>query len=816
MNDTQKKWLLIVFGLLLAVGSVALLEGALALLNVGDDWLHDDPFVGFAPGSSLFEAKTSSSGKEIWATRPQKLAFFNHQEFPREKRSGTLRVFALGGSTTAGRPYDDRTAFSQWLQLFLAEADPSQSYEVINAGAISYASYRVALLMKELVRYEPDLFVIYTGHNEFLEERSYSEIIHQPEVVKRLRMWLGGFRVAALARRGLRAATGGEEAVKVALEAEVNTRLDSWTGLDLYHRDEELEQSIEEHFSFNLERMVALARGAGADLIFVEPVANLKDFSPFKSEHQTPWTGELEIAFERELDQAAQRLSGGDIAAALGHLDAAQALDPLFAEVHFRRGHTLLALGDEEAAREAFLAAKELDVAPLRVRQAFIDSLRTLASRRDLPLIPLPEVLAREGERRFGVSIPGREFLLDHVHPDMETHRRIAELVVEAMAEQGLVNLGSRWTEENRTAVFDRVVAAIDPRYSAQRDLNLGKVLGWSGKLAEAEQPLRSAVKVLADEPDAHLNLGILLQKTGRWEEAATELQKAATLDPGSATAHFNLGVTFARLGRWQGAIDALEKALDLRPDFGEAAYNLGSVYRHQGDLVAAQAAFDAALKADPSASTPYLGLGRLFQQQGHLKKAEGAFRAALERLGGSAEARTELAGVLVAQGQMEAAQEELQGVLFDHPDFAEAHYHLGLLWSGQGRQQEAWNSYQEALRLDPDHPRAHNNLAILQAGRGEYQEASLHLLRSIELDPTYAEAYFNLGVVYDNAGAPREAVRAIRRALELAPEEPRFHLGLGMLLFGLGELEQAAPHLGRARAAGLALPPQVAAALAP
>ena len=36
------------------------------------------------------------------------------------------------------------------------------------SGGVSYASYRVAALMEELVRYEPDLFVIYSGHNEFL------------------------------------------------------------------------------------------------------------------------------------------------------------------------------------------------------------------------------------------------------------------------------------------------------------------------------------------------------------------------------------------------------------------------------------------------------------------------------------------------------------------------------------------------------------------------------------------------------------------------------------------------------------------------
>ena len=45
--------------------------------------------------------------------------------------------------------------------------------EIINTGGISYASYRVARLMEELLAYQPDVFVIYTGHNEFLEKRIY-------------------------------------------------------------------------------------------------------------------------------------------------------------------------------------------------------------------------------------------------------------------------------------------------------------------------------------------------------------------------------------------------------------------------------------------------------------------------------------------------------------------------------------------------------------------------------------------------------------------------------------------------------------------
>ena len=83
----------------------------------------------------------------------------------------------MGGSTTYGRPYFDNVSFCGWLRAYLQAADPTRNWEVINAGGVSYASYRVAILMEELVEYDPDLFIVYSGHNEFLERRTYPQII---------------------------------------------------------------------------------------------------------------------------------------------------------------------------------------------------------------------------------------------------------------------------------------------------------------------------------------------------------------------------------------------------------------------------------------------------------------------------------------------------------------------------------------------------------------------------------------------------------------------------------------------------------------
>ncbi len=173
------------WGFTTALGFFVFLELTLAVFGVRPARDTRDPFVGFAPGVPLFVRDGAD-----FVTNPLKLTFFNAQRFPAEKSRQAFRVFCLGGSTTYGHPYDGRTYFGTWLQRYLQEVAPDRDWQVINCGGISYASYRVALLMEELAAYQPDLFIVYTGHNEFLEERTYGRIRHRHPAVQRLLRWV--------------------------------------------------------------------------------------------------------------------------------------------------------------------------------------------------------------------------------------------------------------------------------------------------------------------------------------------------------------------------------------------------------------------------------------------------------------------------------------------------------------------------------------------------------------------------------------------------------------------------------------------------
>ena len=227
-----------------------LLEGFLAMVGVRAEPYADDPYVGFSSISRLYVGTTARTGSVELVTADNKLSLFNLQRFVAEKGDAT-RIFCVGGSTTFGRPYDDATSFCGWLRELLPIADPTRKWEVVNAGGVSYASYRVAVLMEELVEYEPDLFVVYSGHNEFLERRSYPQIIAMPRALRgvgavaaRTRVWTA---MSAAVQR-FSGAPAKPTSDPDLLNEEVTTLLDSAVGPSSYTRDDELAEKILGHF----------------------------------------------------------------------------------------------------------------------------------------------------------------------------------------------------------------------------------------------------------------------------------------------------------------------------------------------------------------------------------------------------------------------------------------------------------------------------------------------------------------------------------------------------------------------------------------
>ncbi|MDX2494763.1 MAG: hypothetical protein QNK27_07355 [Desulfuromusa sp.] len=585
-----------------------LLEGGLALFGVKPALKTEDPFVGFASNVPLFVAGSGPHGSQLLATAPNKLNYFNQQSFPRIKPAGTYRIFSLGGSTTYGRPYNDTTSFSGWLREFLPMADGSKSWEVINTGGISYASYRVAHLMEELVNYQPDLFILYTGHNEFLEERTYSQIKEIPPLIRSTVSLLAKTRTWTAMTGSLKKLGVYPEAKKQnhdQLGGRVDAILDQSAGLNRYTRDDTLQANILKHYRISLERMVSLTRSVGAEIIFVTPASNLKDCTPFKSEHTAGLDQAKKQRSAKLLGQAKLALGRQSWNEALELLEAAIAIDPRQAELHYRRGQGLMGLKRFEAADNAFRQARDQDVCPLRALSPMRQVVLDIADEQGIRVVDYVALLEETTQHNLGLKSPGDELFLDHVHPTIEGHKILAIALLRAMIDQGLVQSGT-WGEQEIEAITRKINSKIDQETHGQALANLARVLLWAGKLEDASRLATQAQEKAGEFRQVFVDSASILTSvylnTGQYNEAVRTMYGTLERAPGAIEIRLKLGETLAdrRFMKLEEAAANLLLVCQQMPTYDIAFSNYAAAMAKRGRIAVAYDSANEALRLNP------------------------------------------------------------------------------------------------------------------------------------------------------------------------------------------------------------------------
>lgn len=422
---------------LLACTPLAVLEIGLRLLaeDPAGQGVDYDPVVDLHQLKPLFELDQQTGSYEIPASRYN---FFRPASFPAQKAAGAKRIFVLGGSTVQGRPYATETAFSTWLLLRLQAADPDSEFQVINCGGVSYASYRVARILEEVLRYQPDAIVLYTGHNEFLEDRSYAQVREFGPV----RSLISRIGAKLHTVRWLRQSLMQRQPTK--LPSEVDARLDHAGGLDSYQRNEPWRRGVESHFRWTLDRMCQAADRVGVPLILCVPVGDLVQTPPFKTQTDPSLTAARLSEFNQAWQQAcdAQRTPQQRLAASKQCL----AIDAGHAGAHFLAGRILYQQGDNAGAKVHLSAARDLDVCPLRATGKIVDAVTAAAKQHNLRSVDTPQLLDQrnlQGQRiADGVADP--ELLVDHVHPTIAGHQMIAAALADQLQELGWIKLSDQ------------------------------------------------------------------------------------------------------------------------------------------------------------------------------------------------------------------------------------------------------------------------------------------------------------------------------------------------------------------------------------
>lgn len=543
------------FALLVTASFFALVETGLWLIGVDSRPTSRDQFVGYAGNSPLFIAETLPDGTRQMATALPKLVWFNPQSFLMPKPTGTKRVFCVGGSTTFGRPFADSTSYAGWLREFLNVVDPSVNWEVINAGGVSYASYRVARVMEELADYEPDLFIVLSAHNEFLERRTYPKDYFEPPTIgTKLHNQLGRSRVWTLLER----ATHPERyapatSASIVLPDEVDERLNHTVGPSTYQRDEAWTDDVVSHYQLNLNRMIEIARSVGAEIVMIDPATNEKDCSPFKSDH------------------------------ALGDLRDA--------DVQFEAGSRLFSTGDRDAAAEHFLSAIANDICPLRATEAIHNALRTVAESQNVTLIEFQRRLRDQSRFELGHECLGSEYFLDHVHPTIDVHRDLAGWIIEDLLAAGIVD-GSPVDPATVKQIDSRVKSQLNRFDQGVSLRNLAKVMHWAGKFRDAVRSGTDALDYINDDPESLFVVADSLYHLGRSEESYGHYQRLFRSTPQYSRAFGSFGELLHERSEYQTAQSYLMRAVVADPDNPRPYYYLGQSHRSIGEFDFATEAF--------------------------------------------------------------------------------------------------------------------------------------------------------------------------------------------------------------------------------
>lgn len=293
----------------------------------------------------------------------------------KEKRRNTFRIFVFGGSSTQGFPYNFYYSFSEQLEQKLLLETDGVNVEVVNLGMTAVNSYVVRDLAKRVLPYEPDAIIIYAGHNEYYG--SFGVGTTQFGLVnnvglKRLVIKLKNLRLYQLLENALKSDdsdTNDRRTLMAKVVSESDIQLDS----PLF------EQGIKQ-FEKNMGDVLRLFERKDIPVFIGTVASNLKDQSPLTDDEQV-------LATFNE------------------------------ATVLFNEADTLSALSK-------FTEAKELDGIRFRAPNKINEVIRDLAEERGAELVDI-EALLRD---RSLSGIEDESLFIDHLHPNNEGHRLMANL----------------------------------------------------------------------------------------------------------------------------------------------------------------------------------------------------------------------------------------------------------------------------------------------------------------------------------------------------------------------------------------------------
>jgi len=358
----------------------------------------------------------------------------------------------------------------------------------------------------------------------------------------------------------------------------------------------------------------------------------------------------------------------------------------------------------------------------------------------------------------------------------------------------------------------------------ATRGISLAK----EGKLPEAEQELRTAVRAAPAVAQYRAQLASILGLQGKWKESLQSFQKAVDLAPQNLDFRRETAAVQWQLGLMSSAAKNLDYVLEKHPNDPGSVLLLGLVNEKQGNYKTAARLLDSQFNlviTHPDRTVAWFHSSIRSGQRTHLAKVTdilrqraydpawaraliqcmqiaviaGDFEIAMTLFSvipanepTRADAGLQLAKALYSHGQVPAAKQLLLQLAEQGGVSADLQALLGACFEAEHQPALAREAYQREIDMDPLRIDYYHDLISLLLDLGKTNDAAALANRALTIAPNDARPWVWKGHVSLQANAYQEAIESYTHASELDRSNIDAMLGVATVYFILGQNDAA------------------------
>ena len=570
----KKKLAFKCIAILLPLFILVLIEFSLRIFQYGNNL---ELFID-APGNSDFLVLNPAASKRYFIN-PALAPSGNSELFKKNKDKSTIRIFVLGESTTIGYPYFHNGSFHRWLLYRLMHEFPGKGFEVINLSLTAVNSYTVLGFAKELVKYQPDAVLIYSGHNEYygtLGVGSTSSVGSNSRMIK----WMLQLRKLRL----VQLVTNIFEHFKNPVD--LNKEYGGQTLMQKMVADQEIpygsplfKKGIDQFIS-NMNETLDLFNRNGIPVFISNLVSNEMDLKPFVS---IPPDNMRLTGFNKNFNEGVIAFRNGDSLQATRLLESANEIYNGHALCNYYLGKLAYSQGNYNKAKIYFIRAKDLDGLRFRAPSEINDAIKKLCGKYGTAHLVDTKAAFDSGSSNH---IIGNGLMLEHVHPNLTGYAIISDAFYQSLKIQHIIPATKESEMDFGELMRTMPITKVDSLLGVYRISNLKRNWPFSEALSgDSPKVISEEEKLAYSIVNEHRLWPSALDELYNYYLDSKDLPKAKTImeslvleHPTETYFYVKTANLYGKMGYYDDAAFYFKRAFAISPSF-EFARTLFVIY---------------------------------------------------------------------------------------------------------------------------------------------------------------------------------------------------------------------------------------------